>query len=154
MSIERIKQFLTEMATQDNRCTATPFYYVIRTEVEDIAPVENCSYSRFYWQDSSYDSKEELEKQLRDDDCSEDFIKNALREATEYGVRKRWEERGMFLTESDAKDHLRRNHYHYSHNAHDYVHHAWRAPALEQFVRDLFEHFEIRPVANQAKGQE
>ncbi len=141
---ERIKSFLLEMATQDNRCTATPFYYTIRTEVEDSAPTDNCDFTRVHWQDESFESKEEMEKQLKDDGYTDDQIESALRESCEYGVRKRWEKRGMFLTESDAKSHLKLNYYHYSHNAHDYVEHAWRAPALEQFFKDIFEHFEIK----------
>ena len=50
----------------------------------------------------------------------------------------------MFLTETDANDHLRRNKHHYSKDAATYVEHAWRAPELEQFLKALLEYFEIR----------
>ena len=52
-------------------------------------------------------------------------------------------ERGMFLTETDAKKHLEHNHYHYSENAHTFIKHVWRAPELEAFFEALFSHFEV-----------
>ncbi len=54
--MEEIKEFLTKMINQDNRATAFPFYYVIRTEVEDPAPIDNCDKTMWYLQDSSYES--------------------------------------------------------------------------------------------------
>lgn len=145
---DQIKEFLQQMADQDNRSTATPIYYVIRTEVEDPAPVENCDYTRWYLEDESYESLEELEFSLNEGGYSVEEIKELKREAQEYGIRKRWSERGMFLTETDAKDHLKLNYYHYSSNAHTYVHHAWRAPELAEFFTNLFAHFEIKKTTN------
>lgn len=142
--MEQIKQFLQKMVDQDNRATAFPFFYVIRTEVEDSAPLENCDFTRWYIQDSSYGSKAELETSLKEQGYTPEEILELKQEAIEYGIKKRWENRGMFLTETDAKEHLRLNHYHYSHNAHDYVCHAWRAPELAEFFENLMNHFEIK----------
>lgn len=136
-----IKEFLTKIAKQDNRATAAPYFYVIRTEVERQAPVENCEYTKLYWDGDEYDSKEDIVESL--EGCSEEYIETALYEATEYGISKEWVEKGMFLTEDDAKEHLRRNHYHYSSNAHTYVKHAWRAPELESFFKALFLEYKI-----------
>jgi hypothetical protein len=144
MNEQHIKEFLTKMRAQDNRATAFPFYYVIRTEVEDMAPVENCDYTRWYWQDSSYESLEAIEKYCKENDYTEKEISTAKREAQEYGVKKRWDKRGMFLTETDAINHLKLNYYHYSHNAHNFVEHAWRAPELSEFFNNLFEYFQIQ----------
>lgn len=142
--MEQIKQFLQKMVYQDNRATAFPFFYVIRTEVEDSAPLESCDFTRWYWQDSTFDTFEEFKKYLNEN-CLDDAEKRtALDEVIKYGIKKRWENRGMFLTETDAKEHLRLNHYHYSHNAHDYVCHAWRAPELKEFFENLMNHFEIK----------
>lgn len=144
--LETILKFLTEMRQQDNRATAFPIYYVIRTEVEEPAPEDNCDYTKWYWSDRSWDSWNEIEKDIEENYDKDDWFdakKRAHREAHQYGVRKRWDERNMFLTESEAQRHLEANHYHYSHNAHTYVHHAWRAPQLEEFFKALFAHFEI-----------
>lgn len=152
--IETIMKFLNEMRTQDNRGTALPIYYVIRTEVEESAPMDNCDYTKYYWNERSWDSFKEVEAEIdsqieesypyAENPAEHSYRKNkAIEEIHEYGVRKRWDERNMFLTEQDAENHLKLNHYHYSHNAHTYVHHAWRAPQLKEFFEALFNHFEI-----------
>ena len=51
--------------------------------------------------------------------------------------------RGMFLTESDAEEHLQKNYYHYSPKAHTFVETAFRAPKLEAFLAALMEFFGI-----------
>lgn len=140
---EIIKNFLKQIATQDNRGTALPYFYVIRTEVEDSAPLENCDETKVYWNDQSFDSMEDLEKDLTENGYDEEAIKEAMNEACEYGIKKRWDERNMFLTEQDAENHLIANNYHYSHNAHTYVKHAWRAPHLAEFMKALTEHFGV-----------
>ena len=140
-----IKDFLQKMVDQDNRATAFPYFYVIRSEVEDSAPVDNCDYTKWYWQDGSYNSLAEITQSCKEMGWSEEETKAAKKEACEYGVKKRWEKIGMFLTETDAKEHLRLNHYHYSKNAHTYVAHAWRAPELSEFFANLFKHFQVEP---------
>ncbi|MBS4933725.1 MAG: hypothetical protein KH020_20975 [Clostridiales bacterium] len=43
-------------------------------------------------------------------------------------------ENTMFLTQKDAEEHLRANHYHYSKDAHTYAMTAWRDPRMEKLV--------------------
>lgn len=140
-----IKEFLTTMLNQDNRGTAPPFFYVIRSKVFDHAPVDNCDKTKWYWQECTYDSKEAILKSCKEHGYTPAEARKALEEAVEYGVRERWEHKGMFLTEDDAEAHLKANHYHYSPDAHTYVDHAWRAPKLTAFFQALFNHFEVRP---------
>lgn len=142
-NLEVIENFLSKMRNQDNRCTAAPYFYVIRTEVKDWAPLDNCDEVKYYWQDHTYDSIADVKKSCKENGFSKEETQNALREVQEFGIKYRWEHRGMFLTETDAKEHLRLNHYHYSHNAHTYVDHAWRAPELSAFFEALFAHFQI-----------
>ena len=138
-----IKEFLEKMAEQDNRCTAAPYFYVIKTKTTIQAPLDNCDYTRFYWQDSSYDSMDEILEYCKENDFSEEEIEAAEREAHEYGVQEVYEKKGMFLTEEDAENHLKNNQHHYSDDAYTYVNHAWRAPQLTVFFKALFEEFEI-----------
>lgn len=144
---EEIKAFLQTMTTQDRRGTADPFFYVIRTEVEHMSPIENADIIRFIDPDNCecvYGSREECRKELMEDVCNDkDWVDNVVERLEEYGVSKYWEERSMFLTEADAEKHLKLNHYHYSKNAHTYVKHAWRAPELKNFFGNLFEYFEV-----------
>lgn len=144
---EVIKSFLEKMAKQDNRATAAPYFYVIRTEVEEagIDP-DNADVVRYYDPENyeyTYDSKEDARKQLKEDGYSAREIDEIVDRLEKYGIRKRWEKRGMFLTEEDAERHLKLNYYHYSHNAHTYVDHAWRAPELKDFFEALFKEYGV-----------
>lgn len=142
---EIITEFLNKMSSQDNRCTAAPFYYVIRTEVTDVAPLDNCDEIEFYdpINCNSYESREEFREQLENDLFEEEEIEECVDRLEEYGIKKRWDKRGMFLTEEDAESHLKCNYYHYSSNAHTYVEHAWRAPKLKEFFDALMEEYKI-----------
>jgi len=135
------------MAKQDNRGTAAPYFYVIRTEIEVYADPDNCDIVRYYDIDcceQTYSSPEECRKELENEGCyTEEEIVEVVNRLEKYGVRKEWNQKGMFLTEEDAKSHLKLNHYHYSSNAHTYVGHSWRAPELSKFFRSLFTHFEV-----------
>lgn len=48
-------------------------------------------------------------------------------------------ENTMFLTQIDAENHLRANHYHYSEDAHTYAMTAWRDPRMDKLVNILQE---------------
>lgn len=140
-----IENFLKQIATQSNRGTAAPYFYVIRSQIEVSAPTENCDKVMFYDRDSfeGYSDKEAFVKELEEDGLSEFEIQSRLSNLDEYGVNYTWKESGMFLTETDANDHLKINHYHYSANAHTYVKHCWRAPEMEKFFISLFNYFGI-----------
>ena len=45
----------------------------------------------------------------------------------------------MFLTEKDAREHLEKNYYHYSDDAHTYCMCAWRSPVVERLWKILRE---------------
>ena len=139
---EIIKNFLVKMANQDNRGTAFPYFYVIRTEVE-VAAHEGNGKSRWYDNENcqTYDTIEEFRESLAGEPG--EYIDKRIEELSEFWVENKWEDRGMFLTETDAEEHLKANHYHYSHNAHTYVKHAFRAPEMEEFFKALFDHFEV-----------
>ena len=110
---ETIKSYLQDMANSDRRGTADLFYYVIRTKRTERAVLENCDRTMFYWEEGTYASLEEMEKELNEEGLEESTIVRAREEAVEYGVRDVWDERGMFLTEKEAEKHLELNHYHY-----------------------------------------
>lgn len=147
MSLEnKIKEFLTNMATQDNRCTAFPIYYVIKSKIKrPCAEYEEADFTRVYYGGEEYDSIDDLKEYYSggDDDDKEFLRKDILREAVEVKYKYGWEEKQMFLTETDAENHLRSNKHHYSDDAYTYVKHAWRASELTEFFNNLMKHFEI-----------
>jgi len=133
-----IIEFLDEMSKQDNRCTAWPFFYVIRTS-KLVPTEEGCgdeSHTVYYSTEDDSELTPEEYDELPEDE-KENYHEHAMQQV--------WEERGMFLTEKDAELHLKNNHYHYSSDAHTYLKHIWRAPYTERFIKALFDYFEVRP---------
>jgi hypothetical protein len=149
-----IVDFLTEMTTQNNRITAHPYYYVIRhpeyiqSDCAGDDPDGQCERGKtiyVYNDDCSmtYDSRAELKASLIEDSGLTGLEADAAIEE-DYDIINLvliWRESGMFLTESDAENHLKANHYHYGSGAHTYVKHAWRAPQMNNFFKSLFNYF-------------
>jgi len=154
---EIIKDFLNNIANQDNRSTAAPYFYVIRSSVE-VPAHEGCGDIVKYYDpedpEDHYESIEdyiELQKEYSeyDDMIPEDKeffdkkMENAERNLASYEVSLDWRESNMFLTETDAKNHLKSNSHHYSEDAHTYVKHCWRAYEMDDFYVALFNYFGI-----------
>ena len=152
-----IKKFLTKIAEQDNRCTAAPYFYVIQTKVE-AAAYEGCGDRVYYFNPENPEcqfltveeyiahAKECENYESMDSEDRESFdnrIEDIEYNLTKIEVSDSWVEKGMFLTEEDAENHLKRNHYHYSSDARTYVKHCWRAPEMERFFAELYNHFNI-----------
>jgi len=138
-----IENFLTEMSKQDNRATASPFYYVIMTGYDQILPEGHGGNDKFYCSDleNDFDSMEELYACAVDNGRTmEEAEKLSVRE---YSVERKFREECMFLTESEANRHFKLNRYHYTHDAYVYLKHAWRAPQLEEFFNALFDEYGI-----------
>ncbi|HCL03099.1 MAG TPA: hypothetical protein DHW61_11950 [Lachnoclostridium phytofermentans] len=54
-----------------------------------------------------------------------------------YAIIPKIYENTMFLTQREAEEHLKANHYHYSDDAHTYAMTAWRSPEVEKLYRIL-----------------
>jgi hypothetical protein len=162
---ETIVKFLTAMSTQDNRATAFPIYYVIRTAEWMITDEDygcgdggdsgSCQRIRYVCNDcheeviseEEFNKLPETEEDLTDEqrDSEDQADQMTQEDYTRHCEARIWREKGLFLTDTDAKEHLRRNSYHYSKDAHTYVHHVWRAPELEEFLLALFSYFDVPP---------
>jgi hypothetical protein len=148
---ENIKIFLTKMKNQDNRSTAFPYFYVIRSSKLVISDPDYISDEVKYYHpdydDLTWDTEEEFIDYLRydliEEPYEESYIDLELKNLRKIYFAKIWEEHGMFLTEEDAENHLKSNSYHYSQDAHTYVKHAWRAPELKNFFDNLLDYFGI-----------
>ena len=137
-NLKIIKDFLTEIKAQDNRGTALPIYYTIVDYEKEFVPSN--SGEPFFYFEGKLLSYEDYCKECESITLDE-F--ESLPEIYYGEQHKRSFQRGVFLTESDAKEHLRKNYYHYSPKAHTYVCHIWRAPKLEAFLKALIEFFGI-----------
>lgn len=152
-----VAEFISQMNSQDNHCTATPYYFCIRSRVYGPSYHEE-DYDRLAAvnDDGLIDSDESInglckklvenelltDSDLMDEDGDEldDFDLRSMLEDKKIQVfseKAGWEESGVFFTETDAKNHLERNSHHYSADAHTYVKHCFRAPELEQFFKSV-----------------
>ena len=90
-------------------------------------------------EDLSEDAKEEFSK-IGCEDSAMDFIKEHCDEDVSLiPVREEHiiHPNTMFLTKTEAKRHIKLNHYHYSSKAHTYAMTAWRAPKVERLLKIL-----------------
>lgn len=135
-----IETFLTKMSTQDNRATATPYFYVIHNGYDQILPEGHGGTTKYYVDqfERSFDTEDEIKEH-----CGEDHVFEELK-IREYSSERKFEERHMFLTEEEADRHFKVNRYHYSHDAYVYLKHAWRAPDMEEFFNALFDEFGVK----------
>jgi hypothetical protein len=152
---QTIKDFLMKMASQDNRCTRRPFFYVIRHPdyvQSDCSGDESdglCDSSRTIHVSKDepevcYEADEIKERLMGETGLSGEEVDYAIEEGfREVRLVLIWRESGLFLTETDAEAHLKANHYHYGEGAHTYVKHAWRATELEGFIKALYSYFGI-----------
>ena len=143
--LNNIKAFLQEMATQDNRCTAAPYFYTIRDTVriygvDSDYDSDGCIFTDPDIDDACFETYDEYLKCCEDD---EDYKPKEEDDLQLTHFKYQYVFKGMFLTESAAKKHLELNKHKYSDKAVVYVDHAFRSPELKQFFFDLFEHFGI-----------
>ncbi len=138
-NLKIIKDFLTEYKTQYRRGNAMPVYYTIMDYYTCFVQ-DRCG-EPYLYEDGEFLNYERYSVKHDLSITEEDFMD--LPDVVYGYTEERSYQRGMFLTESDAEEHLQKNYYHYSPNAHTYVETAFRAPKLEAFLAALMEFFGI-----------
>ena len=139
-NLKIIKEFLTEYRTQYRRGNRAPIYFTIMDYYTEFVPDRSGDPYLYQPDDGtmlSYrDYRKEYEKiSLEEFESLPDIV---------YGFKEEKSfRRGLFLTESDAEEHLRKNYYHYNPKAHTFVETVCRAPKLEAFLSALMEFFDI-----------
>ncbi len=153
--LDFVKSFITEMNEQDNRCTATPYFFQIQ-DIEYVASYHEEEWDRLaarkdeglYYSETFEGLAVQVMSDYESFNVPEDFDINDDYEAEEalnsngYDVYREKESTkltGCFFTETDAKNHLKNNSHHYSSKARTYVSHCFRAPELEQFFKSVGE---------------
>lgn len=105
---------------------------------------ENCRIETGYTWDFKLTYTEDEEEEYEDlstQEVNEFLANNGYDDVTIVGVSVRpiMYPGTMFLTEKEAREHLERNHYHYSEDAHTYCMCAWRSPEVEKLWKILRE---------------
>lgn len=88
------------------------------------------------WKDGQEEYSERLETAEEITEWLEDKGYDEY-EAIPYKIVPKIYENTMFITQKDAEEHLRKNDYHYSDDAHTYAMTAWRTPEIEKLWKIL-----------------
>jgi hypothetical protein len=125
---EQIAALLREINAQNNRSTATPYYFVVQSK---------------RWVDTAFDGDKEV---IAEDGHlytfeeweAEGRTEKTWNEHTCFSVREDWEDKGVFLTEKAALLFIRANGHHLN-EPRTYVKRFWRNSQMETVMRALEE---------------
>lgn len=137
-----VVKFMTELAreikSQDNRATGSPYFYVVQSKDEMVAPDgygdgdtkyycsdRNEAHTKEKWAEIIAEENEEAERPIDIDT----FI---IEECQAFGTHYIEREENVFLTEKGFDEHMRQNGHNYRHlkETHSYVKHAFRNPEM------------------------
>ena len=152
---DEMYKFLMELSkeinTQDNRSTASPYFFQIRTN-EQISVPEGCGTRAWHSDGSLIVTEDEIidtifeykDESLTKDEIrkldnweKEEILEGAGWAKCNYDYEEKYQ--NAFLTAKACKEHIRLNHYHYREPV-DYLSYATRNPELEmvlKFLREL-----------------
>lgn len=144
-SLQFIKQLIETIDAQDNRATASPYFYVIKEEQIQVTP-HGWGVEIMYIYDGEWYTETELLDEFDVNNIDEILNNpNYCNDVSKYDVKHKVvtpENHNVFFTEKACHEHLEANHYHFGPKAHSYVRHAWRNPEMKK----LFE--ALREIAN------
>ncbi|MCK5601620.1 hypothetical protein KAR91_07125 [Candidatus Pacearchaeota archaeon] len=139
-TLDFLQNLVTEINGQDNRATATPYYYVIQVE----KLVEDCTNGEDYYFDDDCNHlgtrdeaiKELMENHEHTEEDAEHYLDNECREISMSYQEVLLDGPG-FLTEKACREHIRLNKHHYGGTARTYIDHFWRNPEMEQLFKAI-----------------
>jgi hypothetical protein len=138
-TVNFIKELVHRMDTQDNRATASPYYFTVQCIREIAVPEETTDEHKYFLPDHAESFTEDELKEFCKD-CGFDFEKT-LDKTIKYGVGEQIENLNFFLTEEGYKEHIRLNGHNYRHykRFYSYVDYAFRNPEIESLFKALRE---------------
>lgn len=138
-SLKFIKDLVKEIKNQDNRATASPYYYVIEDEEIRGVPDGAGDKTMFMW-DGDLCAAEDVQREYPNVDLDDiEFHTDGI--ITPFDVvtaRYIPYNSNVFLTEKACHQHMESNAHHFK-NPRSYVMHAFRNPELEQLLKVLTE---------------
>ena len=127
---EQIAALIPEINPQNNRCTRSPYYFVVQSK---------------RWVDTAHDGEKKviaydghlytLEEWLA---LAPSHTEESWEEERPFQLRAEWEDKGVFLTETAAFKFIRANAHHLN-ELRTYVKHFWRNSQMETVMRALEE---------------
>ena len=125
---------MDKINTQDNRATASPYYFVVRTKREVAVLPGSTGVERYYYEGNSF-TEEDLRRFCDENELSFADVKE---QANQYDVMEIDEFHNFFLTKDGYDQHIKLNGHNYK-DPHSYVMYAGRNPELMQLLDTLGE---------------
>jgi hypothetical protein len=138
-TLEFLQGLIKEINKQDNRITATPYYYTIQEK----ELVEDHNGEAHYFDGEGEITKEELE-QMSPDDFAHTYgldqtIDDVLDDCNMIYMSEKWveaQQSNVFLTEKAAENYIAQNSYHYN-KPRTFVRHFWRNHEIKRLFRAI-----------------
>ena len=141
--VEFMMALAKEIKEQDNRATASPYYYIVQGKREVIAPAGYGDADYVYYNPEwgeAY-SKEGWEKILENEEGEEpvDIEEFISKKCEEFGLHLVDVEENVFLTFKGYEQHMGLNKHNYRHlkDVHSYVKYAGRNPEMEMLLKSI-----------------
>ena len=134
-----LKDFMHKVRTQDNRATARPYFYVVRSIQEIAVPSETADEHKYFYHEMAESfTQDELIKYCKENNLDFDDVKD--NHCSRYGLGTKEVEENVFFTEEGYKQHMELNGHNYRHlkETFSYVKYANRNPE----IKGLFEALE------------
>jgi len=139
--VEFMRDLAKEIKGQDNRATASPYFYVVQGEKEVIAPYgygdTECHYYHSEWGEGH--TKESWEEILKEHDKENDTttdIEDFIEDCEKFGMHNVTVEENVFFTEKGLEQHMKLNGHNYRHLKSllpkGYVKFCFRNPEIEK----------------------
>lgn len=138
-SLEFLKDLMSKVNTQDNRSTASPYYYVVRgVKKLTAADDRGCGFEYFDSDACESFTEDQLKQYCEENDI--DFEEHKER-CEKFNVQEVDEYVNVFFTYDGYKKHIELNGHNYRHfeRFDSYVMHAFRNPEISQLMEVLGE---------------
>lgn len=135
-----LRELAHELATQSNRMTASPYFYVVRTAKELAAPPgygEDEVLVDWQGDPNTYKTEAEARKLFGEMELSQEEIDKRVEALEPMGVHTVFEYHNVFFTEKGYRQHMELNGHNYGSSKvepHSYVMHAFRNPEIKTLL--------------------
>jgi len=152
--VEFMQELAKEIKEQDNRATASPYYYVVRAQKEMIAPAgygdgDYVYYNSQWGEAHSQEEWVEILKQHDEDAYYEEHhtdVDKFIRECDEFSLHHVDVDDNVFLTYKGYKEHMALNGHNYRHleKPHSYLKYAGCNPEMENLHKAIMAFADVK----------
>lgn len=142
--VKFLKELATEIKAQDNRATASPYFYIVKGLTQLVAPPGYGEGDSYYYsrEREAAHTKDEwipILKEHDEENGTSTDIDAFIVDCEEFGMHSVDVEENVFLTFKGYKEHMDLNGHNYRHlkDVHSFVKYAWRNPEMTALLKAI-----------------